>query len=99
MIDSEVTLRKREEELIKIVESIDEVLKTRAWQTLKELLWDKRMSSLERQLLIQAKADEIETKKLYRLQGEFMAVKHYGDLKKYAETLEKELKGVKDKLQ
>ena len=93
-----VVLRERQTELIKIVESIDEVLRTKGWQTLKELEFDKRVSSIERQLLAEAKMDEVEPKKQYRLQGELIWARRYSDLKSYGEMLKKELESIKKKL-
>lgn len=93
-----VALRERQTELIKIIESIDEVLKTKGWQTLKELVFDSRVDSLERQLLAEAKKEEIDPKKIYKLQGELIWSKRYSDLRSYAEMLKKELEGIKLKL-
>lgn len=98
MNESEQKLRDRQQVLIQIVTSVDEVLKTKAWQTLKELVFDERVESLERQLLTEAKTDEISNKNLYRLQGELIWARRYSDLKSYAEMCAKELLGIKEKL-
>lgn len=98
MTDSDKKLRDRQSELAVIIEAIDEVLKSKAWQTLKGLVWDGRVNSLERQLLTEARTEEIVPKTLYRLQGELTWAKRYADLKSYAEMLQKELQGIKDNL-
>lgn len=98
MSDTETALRERQTELIRIIESVDEVLRTKGWQTLKELIFDKRVESIERQLMAEAKMDEVVPKKLYKLQGELLGAKRYSDLRSYAEVLKKELEGIKLKL-
>lgn len=96
MTDSETKLRDRQTELVKILEAIDEVLKTKGWQTLKELVFDKVVERLDRQLLSEAKNPKIDEIKLYYLQGEMAWARRYSDLKSYAEMLQKELQGIKD---
>lgn len=97
MSDSEQKLRDRQAELIQAIEAIDEVLKLKAWQILKELVWDRDVERIERLLLAEAKSDEPSLKTLYRLQGELSRTKRY-DLKSYAEGLQRELQGIKDSL-
>ena len=88
-------LRGRQAELVLIIEAIDEVLKTKAWQTLKELVWDKEVERTERLILSEGKSDEPNLKNLYKLQGELNRTRRY-DLKSYAELLQKELTGIKE---
>ncbi len=97
MTDSDTKLRDRQNELLAIIPAIDEVLQSKAWQTLKELLWDKEIERTERMLLSEAKKGEPELKALYKLQGELSRTQRY-DLKSYAEMLKNELQGIKDKL-
>lgn len=94
MSDSEQKLRDRQNELIKILEAIDALLKVKAWQTLKELVFDGVVERLDRQLLSEAKKPEIEVSKIYFLQGEMAWARRYADLKSYAGMLENELKGI-----
>ena len=95
MTDSEQKLRDRQEDLIKIIEATEEVLKSKGWQTLRELVWDEIVTRLDRQLLSEAKKSKIEEDKIYFLQGELAWAKRYSDLKSYAEMLRKELQGIK----
>ncbi len=95
-MDTSDKIRDRQNDLIKIIEAIDEVLKTKGWATLKELVWDGRVSSIERQLLSEAKGVEIKTENIYRLQGELNWTKRYADLKSYAQMCQKELEGIKE---
>ncbi len=89
MTDSETKLRDRQAELIKILEAIELVLKNKGWQTLKELVFDGVVESLNRQLLSEAKKPKV-------LQGEMAWARRYSNLKSYAEMLQKELQGIKD---
>lgn len=89
-------LRDRQADLVLMIEAIDEVLKTKAWQTLKELVWDSEVQRIERLLLGEAKSDEPKLKELYTLQGQLSRAKQYGDLKSYAEMWTKELKAIKE---
>lgn len=91
-------LRTRQAELIRIVEAIDEVLKNRSWQVLKEIMFDEIVLRIERQLLAEAKKPRIESELIYTLQGELATAKRY-DLATYAERLKKELEGIKLNLQ
>lgn len=96
MADSELQLRDRQRDLIEIIEAIDEVLKTKGWQTLKTLVFDEDVERLERQLLSEAKKTGVDIVKIYVLQGELAQSKRRNDLKSYAEMLRKELQGIKD---
>ena len=98
MTESEQKLRDRQQDLIKIVSALDEVLKTKAWQTLKELVWDDMVGRFNRQLLNEAKKPSIEVDKIYHLQGELAWARRYSDLKSYAEMCSKELLGIKENL-
>lgn len=97
--DNKIALRDRQTELIRIVEAIDEVLKNKGWQTLKELVFDGRVDSIERQLLNLAKADPLNPGLMLKLQGELTWAKRYADLRSYADVLKKELEGIKLKTQ
>ena len=93
--DTQKNIRDRQTELVLIIEAIDEVLKTKGWQTLKELVWDKEVERIERLLLSEAKGSEINFGTIFRLQGELQRTRRY-DLRSYAEMLKKELQGIKE---
>lgn len=95
MTDSEQKLRDRQSELVLIIESANEVLNTKAWQTLKELVFDGVDERLDRQLLAEAKKPVIEADKIYFLQGESAQARRL-DLKRYAEMCQRELEGIKN---
>ena len=96
--DNHVALRERHTELVRTIEAIDEVLRSKGWQTLKELVFDKVVARLDRLLLSEAKKTKVEEDKIYHLQGELAWARRYSDLKSYAEMLKKELEGINLKL-
>lgn len=91
-------LNARRAELVKTVEAIDGVLKSRDWHVLREMMFDGLVERLERQLLTEAKKPKVEADKIYFLQGELATAKRF-DLASYAEMCKKELEGIKLNLQ
>ena len=98
MTDSEQKLRDRQQDLIKILEAIDELLQVKAWQTLEELVFKPLVDRTENRLLNEAKADPLNPGMMLKLQGELTWARRYSDLKSYAEMLKKELLGIKENL-
>lgn len=90
-------LQERQNELIRTIEAVDALIRSREWQVVKET-FDRLSSYLEGQLLAEARRPEIEVSKLYFIQGQLATAKRY-DLINYMETLKKELQGIKLKLQ
>jgi hypothetical protein len=96
MDDWDTKIQERQVDLVNIIEAIDEILKSKAWQTLKELVFDGLVERLEARLLTEAKSDPLNPGLMLKLQGELTMAKRYSDLKSYAEMLTKELQGIKD---
>ena len=90
-------LLERQRELIKTIEALDGVIRSKDWQVIREM-FEKLSLSLERQLLTEAKRPLIEEEKIYFLQGQLATAKRY-DLITYQDMLRKELQGIKLKLQ
>lgn len=90
-------LTARRAELVRTVEAIDEILKSKQWQTLRELVFGPLEARLERLMIVEAKKPQIEPDKIYVLQGELANAKRY-DLAIYAEKCKKELEGIKREL-
>ena len=90
-------LLERQQELIKTIEALDGVIRSKDWQVIREM-FEKLSLSLERQLLTEAKKPLIEEEKIYFLQGQLATAKRY-DLITYQDMLRKELQGIKLKLQ
>ena len=90
-------LIERQSELIRTIEAIGEVLKSKDWKVVRET-FEKLVESYERQLLSEAKKPMLEENKIYFLQGQVATAKRY-DLATYSEMLKKELQGIKDNKQ
>lgn len=88
----------RRAELLKLVGAIDEVLRSKGWQVLREMVFEELVDRLDRQLLAEAKKPVLEIEKIYILQGEIANAKRY-DLIAYADKCRKELEGIKLNLQ
>ncbi len=83
--------------LLRMIEAIDNLSKSDDWKTVKELLFDGQLEKLEKNLLTEAKSNELSAPKIYRLQGNLEWAKRF-DLYKLAETYKLELNGVTKKL-
>jgi hypothetical protein len=92
-------LRQRQVELTKIIEALDELVQSKSWQTLIELVFNKEEERLERLLLSEAKNNPVDVVKCYLIQGELKPTKRFNDLIGYASLLKKELEGINLKLQ
>lgn len=100
-MDEEIEIKLREEQtrLLTIIESFEKLEKSKEWSSLKELVFDKSLGSIERQIMNESLELEINTDKLYRLQGERAWVKQYCDTNRFVETLKKQLEEIKKRLQ
>ena len=96
--DVKVLLRERQAELVKIIEALAKLDNSKEWETLKELIFNKSLKAIERQILNESTAVKIDTDKLYRLQGEWAWAKQYNDINKFGENLKKQLEAIKLKL-
>jgi len=88
-------LRERQSELMRLLEALGKLDKSEEWHVLKELVFDKSVIAVERQLLNESLAKEIDTNKLYKLQGEWAWAKQYGDVNRFADTLKTQLEEIK----
>lgn len=93
-----VKLQERQTELIKIIESFEKLDQSKEWNTLKELVFDKSLEAIERQLLNESLAPKINTDKLYKLQGEWVWAKQYNDTNRFVEALKLQLQDIKKRL-
>lgn len=88
----------RQTELIKIIESFEKLDKSKEWETVNELVFEKSLQAIERQLLNESLAPEINMNKLYKLQGEWVWAKQYNDINRFTATLKKQLVEIKKRL-
>ena len=94
----ESTLAYRQGELVRIVEALRSIADSKEWQTLKELVFDGVLVTLERQLKNEAQKAEVVTPELYRLQGQLVWARKYADLNKLAEFFKTQIEGIKSNL-
>jgi hypothetical protein len=97
-IDKTPILRKQESELVKIIEAIGRVSKSIDWAVLEEHIFDGLVISLERRLSQEANKGELNAPEVYRLQGQLMWARKYGDFNKLADVYRSELLNVKQQL-
>lgn len=91
-------LRKREVELVRTIEAINVVADSEAWSTLKELLFDSLEQSLERRLKSESEKSELNSAEIYRLQGQLVWAKKYGDFKKLCDFFRLELSNIRKQI-
>lgn len=93
-----VLLREREAKLVRLVESLVGLSKSREWSTLKSQLFDEVLESIETRLRNESVKTEINTAELYRLQGERKWARNYADPLKLAKEYQVELANIRKQL-
>ncbi len=81
-------------ELEKQIESFEKIQQSKEWETVTSLVFSKVLAGIERQIVNQATAKEINTNELYRLQGEWAWARHYCDFATFTESLKKQLEEI-----
>lgn len=94
--DRTVDLRENQAELIRLLDALTKLDESKEWHVLRELVFDKSVGSIERQILNESLAKEVNLPKLYKLQGELEWAKRYSDIERFADTLKKQLKNIKN---
>lgn len=89
--DNSEMLGRMEGRTVRILEALEEVQKTEAWSSLKELVFDDLTKSLESELLRTAKRPDIDVDRLSRLAGQLQWAERYSDLGKLREEFRLEL--------
>lgn len=84
----------REQDLTKILEAFSRLRQTQDWNTIQELYVKPQLKNVETQMFVESLSNEIDSKKLYRLQGQReMAI--LNDVDRVVERLTMELKTIK----
>ncbi len=91
-------LRKRQIELVKVIESFEKLEKSKEWESVKELVFDKSLAAIEKQIMNESLAPKIDADKLYKLQGEWAWAKQYSDLNRFIYNLKNQLIEIKKKI-
>ncbi len=97
-IDKTPWLRERESELVKIIESLNGVVRTEAWSSLTNLVFAGVVEKLERELLNEARKDDPDKLVLARLNGQLVWAKKFADLGKLCDVYRVELLNVRNNL-
>lgn len=92
------TLRSFEAKDARIIQAIEDVQKTAAWSSLKELVFDGLVESLERELSEEAFKEAPNPQKLNRISGELTWARRFANLTGYANEKRSELLAIKKQL-
>lgn len=89
-------LRERESELVKLIDVITRINSNSDWLTLKPLLFESELASIEKKLKNESERDILNPSRIHQLQGEQRLAKKYKDLG--LESYRKELQNVRSQL-
>lgn len=81
-IDRKPILREKEGELMKIIDTIQKIEKTKEWSTLKEKIFDSLSEKLLKEIQSEARKENPDTLKLNRLAGQLIWSEKFSDLSK-----------------
>lgn len=84
-------LRKKEGELINIIDSLQKIQVMPEWSSLKTQIFDGLVTTLEKELRTEAKRDNPDSSKLNRLAGQLKWAEKYSDLSKLENVFRVEL--------
>lgn len=96
--EAKALLREEQARLVKLIEALVKLDKSEEWNTLKELVYDKSLLAIERQLLQEALSKDIKTEKLYHLQGQWAWAKQFCDVNRFVVTLKQQLEEIKKRI-
>jgi hypothetical protein len=91
-------LRARQGEIMNILSAIDEVMKSKSWQTLNSLVFEGVTENLEKRLTNEAKKDTPNSLELARINGQLVWAKKFSNLSELAKVFKTELDGIKNQL-
>lgn len=91
-------LQKQQGELAQLIETINQVEASEAWQKLKTLVLNNVVVSLERSLRFEAERLSINEPEIYRLQGQLVWARKYADLRTLVEWKKRELENIKNQI-
>lgn len=97
-VDRNPYLRTREAELVRLIEAVKEVEASKAWSTLKELVFSIEVEKLESQLKTEAEKDNPNPLSLRFVSGKMAWATKYADLSRLATVFRLELTNVRKNL-
>ena len=91
-------LQKREGELVKIIDALQGIASSQELSSLKDLVFDSKVSTLERDISTEARKERPDVLRLNRLTGELKWAERYCDLTKLSDSYRVELSNVRKQL-
>lgn len=91
-------LKDREATLVRLVETLRRVEQSEDWSSLKKLLWDDVVETLERQQKSEAEKDKPDPMHLVNIRGQLIWARKFSDLAKLADVFSAELRNVRQQL-
>lgn len=92
---SKERLQKEESRLVRILESLQVIQKSKEWSSLKTEVFDNLVNVLEKDLRTEAELDNPDPKKLNRLSGELKWARRYSDLSRFESEKRIELQRIR----
>lgn len=96
--ETQILLRQEEARLIAIIEAFAGLSQSKEWLVLKELIFDKALKAIERQLLAESLSPQVKIEKIYKLQGKREWAQQYCEVERFVENLKRQLAEIKRKL-
>ena len=91
-------LKEREAQLTMLIEAIGVIRNSQEWSTLKRLVFDGKVASLQKALLTEARKESPNTLELARLSGELKWAERFADLTKLEAMWRAELTNIRQQL-
>lgn len=88
-------LRERETQLVRIIEALEGISHSTEWSTLKTLIFDSLVDSLERQVKYESERKNLDDSEIYRLQGKLSWARKYASLSKLSDEYRLELSNIR----
>lgn len=96
--DIKPLIRKKQSELLKIIETLEAVASSKEWKLLDEYIFSKQVDSIKKRLETESTKNELQPAEIYRLNGQLLWAKRYSNLYKLAEVYKAELNNLTQKL-
>jgi len=97
-VDNTVHFRKKEAELIKIIEALSKVIESKDWQFLQDTVFNGVVENLKREREFEVDKQPLNGPKIHNLNGQIKWAKKYLDLSSLALIYKQELVNVRKQL-
>lgn len=96
--EARTQLQSRQTELVRLIEALARLDKSKEWHVVKELVFDRSLASIDRQLMTESLRPELYLNKIYKLQGERDWSNKFSDPHAFIESLKRELANIKKRI-